>query len=311
MPRRSIVRPSLHRLALVASFAIGASVILDGWWDRGHFLTGQAAAEALPADMPAFFRAAVDQLSYLNYEPDRWKDSAERTADPALTGASSPEHYLDFEQVPPGTLELPNRFDFALALGRRKVSAGEVGVLPYRTLELFQQVRVNFRLWRAAKDDRTRGWIEQRIIDDAGVLGHYVGDGANPLHTTINHNGWVQKNPHKFTTDKTLHGRFEGKFVEARITIDDVRPRVAPAAKAIIVTQPRREIVKFLTESHSHVEELYRLEAREPFSEKTMSAEHKTFVVDRLAAGATFLRDLWWTAWITSAPEAASTTPSR
>ena len=34
---------------------------------------------------------------------------------------------------------------------------------------------------------------EEAILFYAGWLGHYAGDGSQPLHTTINYNGWVQK----------------------------------------------------------------------------------------------------------------------
>jgi hypothetical protein len=280
--------------------------VAEAWWERGHSVTGRAAAERLPAKMPAFFRDAADRLAYLNYEPDRWKDAAERTADPALHGGTSPEHYVNNERVPPGLFNLPNRFDFLSALARRGLSGTEVGLLPYRILEMFQSTRVGFRLWRAAPDPGMRAWIEQRIIDDAGILGHFVADAANPLHATIHHNGWEGKNPNRLTTDNTLHTRFEGTFVDARVTIADVRLRVS--AEARVLRQTRREILRFIAESNSRVGELYRLEARERFSEQTSSASHRTFVADRLGAGATFLRDLWWTAWVTSADAEISET---
>jgi hypothetical protein len=296
-PSRAARTHVLTSTALVlAVLAIAPTV--HGWWENGHFYTGRAAAEALPPQMPAFFRQSVDRLSYLNYEPDRWKNSAERAADQALYGGTSPEHYINLEKVPPGLLRLTNRFDFLAAVGRREPNGSKVGLLLYRILEMFQSLRVSFRLWREAPDAGTRAWIEQRIIDDAGILGHYVADGANPLHTTVHHNGWVGRNPRGFSTDNTLHGRFEGKYVDGHIKMDDIRPRVGAQAKVIV--QPRAAIVEFLNGSYGLVDDLYRLEASEKFTETTASPAHKTFVADRIAAGATFLRDLWWTAYITS-----------
>jgi hypothetical protein len=309
MRQRRPVHLLFTSIALVLAVLVLAPS-LHGWWENGHFYTGRAAAEALPAQMPAFFRQSVDRLSYLNYEPDRWKNSAERAADQALVGGTSPEHYINFEKVPPGLLKLTNRFDFLAAVGRREPNGSQVGLLPYRTLELFQSLRVSFRLWREAPDAGTKAWIEQRIIDDAGILGHYVADGANPLHTTVHHNGWVSKNnPRKFSTDNTLHGRFEGKFVDGHIKIEDVRPRVAPQAK--VIAQPREAILQFLNDSYGLVDDVYRLEQRERFSETTKSPEHKTFVADRIAAGATFLRDLWWTAYSTSDQQPPPAPPTR
>jgi hypothetical protein len=48
---------------------------------------------------------------------------------------------------------------------------------------------------------------------------------------------------------------------------------------------------------------LYTLDKAEPFGPDTKGAEHKQFTTERLAAGATMLRDLWWTAYVTSAAE--------
>jgi hypothetical protein len=45
---------------------------------------------------------------------------------------------------------------------------------------------------------------------------------------------------------------------------------------------------------------MYQLDKERRFDAQNDAAEHKRFVSQRLAAGATMLRDLWWTAWITS-----------
>jgi hypothetical protein len=42
------------------------------------------------------------------------------------------------------------------------------------------------------------------------------------------------------------------------------------------------------------------------FDEKNESADHRRFAAERLAAAVTMLRDLWWTAWVTSADGSAS-----
>ena len=65
----------------------------------------------MPAATPAFFRTASRQLAYLNPEPDRWRDRAEQSIDPALEGATAPEHFIDMEMASPAVL--------AAALGRR------------------------------------------------------------------------------------------------------------------------------------------------------------------------------------------------
>jgi hypothetical protein len=275
-----------------------------GWGPHGHEMSGRAAAMKLPEQMPKFFRKAADQLSYLNPEPDRWRDRAESDLDKALDSAYAPDHFLDLELVPPTAFDAVNRYEFTAELikaGRKPTTAG---FAPFRILELFQSLRIQFRLWRAERDSNKRNWIEQRIINDAGVLGHYVSDAANPHHTTIHYNGWSGDNPKGYTVftrepNQGIHYRFEELYVQTHIQLNDVLPLIG---KERVIAKPREEIWNYLRSSNALVEQLYVLDKQEKFNAETKSPEHKKFATDRLAAGAQMLRDLWWTAWVTSAP---------
>jgi hypothetical protein len=306
-----MLRSPIVRLSVVAAIAAGA-IVLSGagaaapaaarWGDHGHRIVGEVAAQALPAEMPAFFRAATAQLSYLNPEPDRWRDRRERDLDPAMDGLHAYDHYIDMERVPGNALQALNRYDFVDSIRRAGHSVPDVGVLPYAALELVQRIRVGFREWRAATDPQVRGFIEQRIINDAGLLGHYVADGANPHHTTIHHDRWISDiNPRGYTTERGFHSRFESQFVGARLSVGDVRPLVVAPARTVMPV--RDGINAYLMQSFALVERLYQLDLEERFSATTQSAGHKQFAAERLAAGATMLRDLWWTAWVTSVPQ--------
>ena len=283
-----------------------AAVPLFAWGERGHYLTGQAAAARLPAAMPAFFRAAAAQLAYLNPEPDRWRDRSEFVMDPALGEGSAPDHFIDMELVPPdrlnAALAAPNRYAYADTLRAAGVDAAKMGFLPFRMLELTQRLREEFRLWRTAPNDQVREWVQARIINDAGILGHYVADGSNPAHTTVNFNGWTGPNPNGYATDRRFHSRFESAYVQNHITIGDVLPDVSPDAQNVGALRPA--IIAYLRTTNAEVEHLYQLDKAAPFDANTTSPEDKAFTAARLAAGAQMLRNLWWTAWITSAPEA-------
>ena len=270
------------------------------WGEAGHLLIGDAAAAAVPAEMPAFFRNARAQLTYLNPEPDRWRDSKERGLDPALNDAQSIEHFIDLEEAPGNSLAAVNRYAFLDSVHAHGGKGSGPGLLPYRILELTQTLRIEFRLWRAAKDSATRRDIEERVINDAGILGHYVADGSNPHHVTVNHDGWVQaENPKGFSTAKGFHSRFESQYVQSHIVGADVQPLVSKTPVTIAALHDG--IWNYLRETHTHLDRLYELDKIEPFGTATTGAEHKKFTADRLAAGATMLRDLWWTAWVTSA----------
>ena len=74
---------------------------------------------------------------------------------------------------------------------------------------------------------------------------------------------------------------------------------------------PREEIWRYLQSSNKLVEQLYILDKQEKFNATTKSPEHKKFVSERLAAGTQMLRDLWWTAWVTSDPKLTPPVPPR
>src|SRR5262249_603441 len=136
-------------------------LIVKGWGPDGHEISGRAAAMKLPQEMPQFFRKSVDQLSYLNNEPDRWRDRAESALDNGVDQAAAADYFLDLEEIPPIALDGINRYDYAEELFKINKKPTQAGFVPYRILELFQRVRVQFRLWRAETDPKKREWIEQ------------------------------------------------------------------------------------------------------------------------------------------------------
>jgi hypothetical protein len=293
---------------LLCSLVIAATLMkisfdANGWGLHGHQLSGRAAAMKLPEQTPKFFRKAVDQLSYLNPEPDRWRSRDESNLDKALDSAYAPDHFLDLELVPPAAFNAVNRYEFTAELIKAGQKPTTVGFVPFRILELFQSLRIQFRLWRAEIDPNKRKWIEERIINDAGVLGHYVSDAANPHHTTIHFNGWSGDNPKDYTVftrepNQGIHYRFEELYVQTHIQLNGVAPLIG---KERVIEKPREEIWNYLRSSNALVERLYVLDKQEKFGAETKSPEHKKFVSERLAVGAQTLRDLWWTAWVTSA----------
>jgi len=308
-----ITRKTTSALLLI-SLLIFSALLIDvpavrGWGQKGHEISGLVAAKKLPAEMPKFFRKAAEQLSYLNPEPDRWRSRDESNLDRAMDSAYAPDHFLDMELVPEAAMKAVNRYEFTAEMIKAGQKPTTAGFVPYRMLELFQILRIEFRLWRAEKDGNKRKWIEQRITNDAGILGHYVSDSANPHHTTIHYNGWSGANPNGYTVfsrERGIHFRFEEEFVGAKITANDILPLVD--AKPRVIEKPREELWDYLKASNKLVEPLYILDKKEQFSATNNSPEHKKFVSERLAAGAQMLRDLWWTAWVTSAPAAGPTT---
>ncbi|GAC1428228.1 MAG: hypothetical protein NVSMB68_00180 [Thermoanaerobaculia bacterium] len=281
-------------LLILALFAFAGNA--HAWGEAGHLMSSEAATLTLPTDMPHFFLRSFPQLIWLGYQPDRL-----RNAGPSLDAVNAPDHYLDYEMV--AGLDLPpDRYKYMALMdssGRRAhlgVANSEPGFSPWRIAELSEQLTVEFRQWRLIeRGSSERRVIEAAIISTAGWMGHFVADAANPLHDTMNYNGWTAPNPNGYANDCQIHARFESDFVSRAIRTADVTAKVAPPVLRIDYFATA---LAFIKAANARVEDLYRLDQRDAFSEiASVSAEGKDFTTDRLAAGASLLRDLWWSAW--------------
>ena len=287
-------------LVVVLAAALLYPVVMPGsshaWGDEGHRWINLVAAQRLPSDMPAFFRNSATRLSFLGPEPDRWRDAKELFS--ALREVNGPDHFIDMDKRE-NFAELPNdRYRYGDWLRAQGKDPKDIGYLPYSILEGYQRIQVMFRLWRDPQHARDREQIEQNIVYYAGVVGHYVADGCQPLHTTIHYNGWSTSLNPDLNTREPLHWRFESEYVKAQIKPEDVGGMVSTAQQ---LRDPFSDIMNFLFESHRQVPELYRLDKMARWHATNGSPQSKEFVSKRLAAGSQMLANLWYTAWVNSA----------
>src|SRR5580658_8757059 len=267
------------------------------WGNEGHRLVNKLAASNLPADVPEFLRtqAAIDEMAYLGPEPDRWRSAAE----PELAAAQAPEHFIDME-LADALGPLPRkRLDFEAKVFAAGQRPEKIGLQPWQTTEVWERLKAALREYRAlsAAGQDTHP-VEQVVIFYAGWLGHYVGDGSQPLHTTDKYNGWVGPNPNGYTTEHQIHWQFEGPFVEANLHEPEVRTKM---------TEPKAidgdifdSYVAYLRQTNTYVEKVYQLEKAGGFV-GAGTRESREFTAERLAVGASMLRDMIYTAWVESA----------
>jgi hypothetical protein len=276
-----------------------------GWGSDGHSMINRLAAKYLPADVPAFMRdgGALDAMSYLGPEPDRWRNRAESELD----AVQAPDHFIDLELAEMVGPLPKRRYDYIRELAKVQAEHPElglapekVGMQPWQVEEVYQRLKVGFRQYRklvAANEDTKP--IELAIVFYAAWLGHYVGDGSQPLHTTIQYNGWKGPNPNGYTTEHYIHSEFETTFVSANVTAADVAPLVA-AAPVKVLDDEWADYLDYLHHTHSLVERTYEIEKAGGFA-GVGTPEGKAFTEERLAAGAIELRDMIETAWVRSA----------
>ncbi len=300
-----ITLKSLAVVALVMSFVPPMS----GWGNEGHRWINRAAALNMPADYPMFMQsgAAIREIEYLGPEPDRWRSPTESS----LNNEGAPEHFLDMELLE-GFGPLPiRRFDFYKKLGEfqreqqtseapkaKLLTPDKVGLQPWIVAEIWQRLIVSFREYRdLKKHGQPTASAEQTAIFYAGWLGHYVADASNPLHTTVQYNGWTGPNPNAYTTAHTIHSQFESVYVKENVKANEIR---AQLRKAQAIESEWPDYLAFIQHSNELVEPLYQLEKTGAF-EGSGTPQGHNFVVERMGAGAQKVSDLWYTAWKQSA----------
>jgi hypothetical protein len=252
---RRFVRASLAGCVLVC--LVSQPRVAHAWGNEGHRLINKLAASTLPTDVPAFLRseAAVNEIEYLGPEPDRWRSPTE----PELNAAQAPEHFIDLE-LADALGSLPRRrLDFEAKVFAAGERPEKIGLQPWETTEVWERLKAALREYRnlvAAKKDTSA--VEAAVIFYAGWLGHYVGDGSQPLHTSIQYNGWVGPNPNGYTTGHTIHWQFEGPFMGANVHEPEVRAKMT-APKAID-GDLFDSYVAYLRHSATFVEKVYQLD---------------------------------------------------
>lgn len=300
---------SAAALLLVAAPAVH----VDAWGNTGHRLIGVAAMRALPDDLPAFLKSpgAIADVGELSREPDRWKGAGQphdRERDTA--------HFIDLDDnghamtdKGPHIDNLPLlKSDFDTALVQAGIKIDEVGYLPYAMMNAWQNLGRDFAYWRvltAAEaretDPGKKAWYradrvrrEALILRDIGELSHYVGDGSQPHHLSIHYNGWGNyPNPEGFTNSRRTHAIFEGEFTSRVARLDVVE--AAMAAPQLDGFDLRARTAHYLKTSHGSVIPFYRLEKDGGFRDN--DPRGAAFVIERLAAGASELRDLVILSW--------------
>jgi hypothetical protein len=275
------------------------------WGTDGHKMINRLAAANLPKDVPAFLRNgnALDTMEYLGPEPDRWRNRAEED----LVAAQAPEHFIDLEWADLVGPLPKKRYDFVRALEKAQaahpdipLTPEKVGLQPYATEEVWERLKVGMREYRkllAAGEDTKPA--ETAILFYAGWLGHYVADGSQPLHVTIQFNGWTGPNPNGYTTEHKIHSQFESSFVSANVKSADVSSLVA-AAEPKVLADEWTDYVDYLRHTGTLMEKTYQIEKAGGFT-GAGTPEGKAFTEERLAAGAIQLRDMIYTAWVRSA----------
>ncbi len=304
-------------------------------WDyAGHRIINQLALASLPTNYPGYAKTAPasERIAFLGGEADRWRN----TPDLAFRHRNGPDHFLDADELPlyhldPAELS-PFRYEFVAQLVRGREAyltnfppidpkrdtdhtRSLVGFLPWTISEYYSQLKSAFSYLKTFEE--SGGTVEeianarQNVVYLMGVMGHFVGDATQPLHTTKHYNGWVGPNPNHYTTARAFHAWIDGSYLQkAGLKTEDLMKRV-PTARLLSDAEMKGAqtnvfpvVLVFLLDQSKLVGPLYRLEQQGKLAvDGAVTDEGTEFITSQLIKGAQMLGDLWLTAWTWAPPD--------
>ncbi|MCH8327011.1 MAG: hypothetical protein IID15_00620 [Candidatus Marinimicrobia bacterium] len=237
------VRRSLLLIMLVVAGLLGpAASLLQGWGFPAHQRINGRAVELLPGPLGEYFTAHRNWLVALATDADRRK---------SYSPEESPSHYIDFEYYGSGPYDaLPhNRRDAEEQFGKENLP--KWGTLPWHVTGLTRSL---------SQAMRAGEW--ERVLVLSADLGHFIGDGHQPLHTTVNYDG-------KDSGNDGIHAMFETLMVNHYM--DKYRPG---EQKIIEIKHLDEAVFSWLIEAHGLLGVLLEADtkARAPFSAKEREA---------------------------------------
>lgn len=311
----------------VSTLLLGVLITLSArpalaWDAYGHRLIArlgmEGATKQLGAEAPAWLRDDSTRAMIADQAvvPDRWRS----TKAAPLSHINNPDHYLDLEDLEPYGLTLatvsPLRHEFVRQLTEARLKPGYKGppvnekfdpehvkeypgFLPQSMMEVWSKVVSSMRSVRILEklDDPARAnqlqMAKASVFYNMGLLAHFAGDAAQPLHTTQHHHGWVGPNPKGYTTDKGFHAHIDGGVIRLQhITIDDVR-MATTFSRTADPRNPWDDVVGEIDRSFKAVEPLYELQ----HSGDLEKEPGRRFIIERMADGAESLAALYAAAW--------------
>jgi hypothetical protein len=296
-------------------------------WDyEGHHAVNELALASLPADFGIQLTPALkDRIAFLAGEPDRWRN----VSDLPLKHLNGPDHYIDLEDLKllgltPETLPVM-RYDFVADIALARAAHPEKfpaidpakdtdhtreldGFLPWAVTEYYEKLKSDSGTLRALKQYGGRpGEIanaQADIVYVMGVMGHFVGDGSQPLHTTVHFNGWVGDNPKGFTIRTTFHAWIDGGYFTKTggLKVETLVGKIQPAMRIANAVEPEtffRAVVAYLVEQNKFVEPLYEMEKNGQLSgEGVKGLQARPFLEGQLVKAGQMLGNIWLTAWL-------------
>jgi hypothetical protein len=267
------------------------------WGRRGHAMVCETAAY-LAADLPKnnFLKNHSFDLSYYCNVPDFfWKE-------PDTYQAEFVNHFMDMEIFDRGLRGSNAKEAFALD---RVAFNKKFPQIPDNAGRAWWRVREIFDITNAVKAKlmKSNGLkasekhkLQAEWIIPFGVLGHYIGDLAMPMHATENHDGAItkQKGIHGFYEDTMVNELFHAPGFDLESEVWKAAQKRWKKDRETLAKKSIPELLQMETEeSLKHLEGALVTDRKEGRDVKKVTPYYKKDLVDRLSAGAVYLAEYY------------------
>ena len=190
--------------------------LLEAWGNDGHRRINYLASMQLKGPFGQFLKNNSDPLKWYAVAPDYNKD---------IDSQEFHRHFIDtdYYDVYPFTKIPRNYEDLVSRYGEEKIR--KYGIAPWTINETCERII-----------DLLKKNQFEKAIYNMGVVGHYIADLHNPLHTIINYNG-------QFTGNDGVHKRWEHRLV------DEYVKKIKPVGNIEDVEDPWSFSMKIVKES--------------------------------------------------------------
>ena len=253
-----------------------AALVALGWGNVGHLFINTRAVDNLPPVMSMFINAGT-------YFGQHASDADTRkSSDPA----EAPKHFLDIDWYPAFQNLTPNLDSLIAIYGASAVTTH--GILPWATVQTYDSLVASLRRGSYARAESI-----------AADLGHYVGDGHQPLHVSVNYDG-------QLTGNNGIHSRYETTMINVYAAKLAVTP-----VPAVYVSNRFAYVRAYLLVSNSLADSVIQADN----GAKSVSGwngsgtipaaytaelwnETRSLTLREMQGATVALADLWYSAWV-------------
>ena len=213
---------------IIFSLLLVSIIFIYGWGANGHKIINRRSTISFPAAM-----------NFLN-----WADSLAKHASDADTRRNSdpneaPRHFIDIDDYPEfiANGRIPQDLDSLIAL-HGSTFVYNTGILPFSIMATTDSIKKYFQL---------RNF--QKAMLHAADIGHYVGDGHQPLHLTRNYDG-------QYTNQSGVHSRYETQMINR-----DSGSIIYNFENAVYISNVNQFVFNFIYDNYRYVDSVLKYDS--------------------------------------------------